>query len=81
MNNAKIFIYTGLLITNLSLLAQPYKIVDTGQEKCFDNHREIQAPQKGEAFYGQDAQYNGNQPGYTVSNDELTVLDRVTGLT
>ncbi len=58
-----------------------YPIVDTGQVKCYDNNAQITAPAFGDAFYGQDAQVNGNQPSYTVSNDGLTVYDNVTGLT
>ena len=58
-----------------------YAIVDTGQDECYDNNSEITCPQPGEAFYGQDAQYDGNQPSYTLSDDGLTVYDNVTGLT
>jgi hypothetical protein len=58
-----------------------YAVVDTGQDKCYDNSEEISCPQPGEAFYGQDAQYGGNQPSYTLSGDGLTVYDNVTGLT
>lgn len=59
----------------------PYIIVDTGQTKYYDNSREIPAPQQGAPFYGQDAQYQGNQPSYSLSSDGLTVYDNVTGLT
>jgi hypothetical protein len=55
--------------------------VDTGQDECYNNSSAITAPQPGEAFYGQDAQYDGNQPSYTLSADGLTVYDNVTGLT
>jgi hypothetical protein len=58
-----------------------YPIVDTRQDTCYNNSREISPPQQGEAFYGQDAQYNGLQPSYTLSTDGLTVYDNVTGLT
>ena len=58
-----------------------YTIVDTGQTTCYGNTAAISAPAEGEAFYGQDAQVDGNQPSYTVSNDGLSVLDNVTGLT
>lgn len=33
----------------------PYRIVDTGQTRCFDNAREIPFPAKGAPFDGQDA--------------------------
>ena len=58
-----------------------YAIVDTGQTKCYDDIKEISGPKQGEAFFGQDAQYQGNQPGYSLSADGLTVSDNVTGLT
>lgn len=35
----------------------------------------------GASFYGQDAQSDGNQPSYTISQDSLTVYDNITGLT
>jgi hypothetical protein len=62
-------------------LAQAYTVVDTGQTKCYDNHIEIDAPSAGEVFYGQDAQHDGSQPSYTLSNDGLTVYDNHTRLT
>ena len=58
-----------------------YAVVDTGQDECYDNSSEIGCPQAGQPFYGQDAQYDGNQPGYTLSADGITVYDNVTGLT
>lgn len=56
-----------------------YKIVDTYQTKNFDNSKEIEPPKEGEKFYGQDAQYNGNQPSYK-DNGDGTISDNVTGL-
>ncbi|MCA8958858.1 MAG: DUF1566 domain-containing protein [Planctomycetes bacterium] len=56
-----------------------YTIVDTGQVRCFDDHREISPPKPGDRFFGQDAQYAGNAPSYEVHEDG-TVTDRVTGL-
>lgn len=56
-----------------------YTVVDTGQEKCYDNSQEIACPQSGEAFYGQDAQYQGIQPSYQ-DNGDGTVTDLNTGL-
>jgi hypothetical protein len=58
-----------------------YPIVDTGQAVCYDSSSSINCPTEGQAFYGQDAQIDGNQPGYTLSADGLTVHDSVTGLT
>src|SRR4030067_574460 len=56
-----------------------YKIVDTGQELCYDTLTTISCPHPGESFYGQDAIYIGNIPSYTDNNDG-TVTDLVTGL-
>jgi hypothetical protein len=56
-----------------------YPIVDTQQTKYYDNENEISAPQKGAPFYGQDAQYAGNQVSYT-DNADGTITDNVTGL-
>lgn len=56
-----------------------YPIVDTGQTSCYDNMSKISPPSEGRAFYGQDAQYSGNQPSYT-DNGDGTVSDNVTGL-
>lgn len=58
-----------------------YAIVDTGQTTFFGNTTVISEPAEGGAFYGQDAQHDGNQPSYTLSSDGLTVYDNVTGLT
>jgi hypothetical protein len=67
---------TGTAATELT-----YAIVDTGQERCYDDSTEIACPAADGAFFGQDAQYDGNQPSYTLSADGLTVYDNVTGLT
>ena len=60
-------------------LAYKYKIVDTGVEDCYSNSLVIPCPFKGEPFYGQDAQYQGNVPSYT-DNGDGTITDNVTGL-
>jgi len=60
-------------------LVFPYTIVDTGQTKYYDNSREIATPKQGAPFYGQDAQYQGNQPAYK-DNGDGTVTDLNTGL-
>ena len=44
-----------------------YPIVDTNQTETYNNTSEIAAPSEGEAFYGQDAQIDGNQPSYVVN--------------
>jgi hypothetical protein len=56
-----------------------YKIVDTGQDKCYNNRSEIEAPKTGAPFFGQDAQFDGNKPSYT-DNGDGTITDHVTGL-
>jgi len=59
-----------------------YAIVDTGQTACYgDDGPAILCPADGQAFYGQDAQIDGNQPNYILSADGLTIYDNVTGLT
>ena len=58
-----------------------YEIAATGQTKCYDASAEITAPGLGQSFYGQDAQFAGTQPSYTLSSDGKTVLDNVTQLT
>ena len=56
-----------------------YPIVDTDQGNCYDANNQVDCPQTGSAFFGQDAQYNGNQPSYT-DNGDGTITDSVTGL-
>jgi len=56
-----------------------YRIVDTGQDRCCDNNREIPFPKPGEPFFGQDAQYEGNTPSYKDNHDG-TITDLNTGL-
>lgn len=56
-----------------------YPIVDTDVHDYYNNSAIISAPQAGEAFYGQDAHYNGHQPSYT-DNGDGTVTDNITGL-
>ncbi|MDP8254673.1 MAG: DUF1566 domain-containing protein [Candidatus Alcyoniella australis] len=56
-----------------------YPLVDTGQDKCYDTDNEIAFPLPGEAFYGQDAQYDGSALDFQ-DNGDSTVTDLVTGL-
>ncbi|MDJ0953157.1 MAG: DUF1566 domain-containing protein [Acidimicrobiia bacterium] len=60
--------------------ALTYPIVDTGQTTFYDTRDEIAEPSAGDAFFGQDAGHNGNQPSY-IDNRDGTVTDNVTGLT
>lgn len=56
-----------------------YPIVDTGQQRCYNDRHEIAYPRASQSFFGQDAQYVGNTPKYR-SNGDGTVTDLVTGL-
>lgn len=78
--------YAGFAGTDLAAQSDErqtlsFPVVDTGQDACYNNSSSISEPAAGSAFHGQDAQYDGNQPSYTVSDDGLTVHDNVTGLT
>ena len=55
------------------------KIVDTGQVNCYNKNSKISCPSEGEDFYGQDGNYEGNQPSY-LDNGDGTVSDLNTGL-
>ena len=66
--------------TTDEIVAGSYVLVDTGQGICYNADGErIDCPAEGEAFYGQDAQFSGNQPSYT-DNGDGTITDNVTGL-
>lgn len=77
----KFLIFACFLVLTVmpDLPLQAYTLPDTGQTKCYDNTQEIPCPNPGEAFYGQDAQYQGAQPAYT-DNGDGTVTDLNTGL-
>ena len=60
-------------------LQYPYNIVDTGVRVFFSDLTVISEPISGEAFFGQDANYTGNQPSYT-DNEDGTISDNITGL-
>lgn len=57
----------------------PYAIVDTGLEEYFTDFQAVPSIGEGSDFYGQDANYDGNQPSYR-DNGDGTVTDLVTGL-
>src|SRR5665213_1231310 len=61
--------------------AQTYTVVDTGQATCYDNRKAIVPPKSGQAFYGQDAQFQHHPASYALSADGLTVHDNNTDLT
>ena len=51
-----------------------YTIVDSGQDGCYSDQSAITCPSEGEAFYGQDAQYQGELPAYK-DNADGTITD------
>lgn len=80
MNNSiKLFSTLVLSLITITALSQTYSIVDTDVSDSYDNSAIITAPSVGQAFHGQDASYNGNQPSYT-DNGDGTITDNVTGL-
>ena len=58
---------------------KPYSIVDTGVTDYYNNDAIISKPGTNDSFFGQDANYSGNQPSYT-NNGNGTITDNVTGL-
>lgn len=68
-----------LLLSSIIGISQTYLIVDTAVEDSYNNSSIISAPSEGEAFFGQDSNYIGNQPSYT-DNDDGTITDNNTGL-
>ncbi len=56
-----------------------YPIVGTNQSAYYNNSTTMSAPSVGESFYGQSANYTGNQPTY-VDNGDGTITDMITGL-
>jgi len=70
---------TALTATSALFGNTDYSIVDTGQDRCYDDRSEISYPRKGQTFFGQDAQYSGNQPACR-DNKDGTVTDLNTSL-
>lgn len=65
--------------TGASAAPAPGRIVDTAQTRCYSANGVMDAPSAGEAFHGQDAQFDGLQPAYR-DNGDGTVSDLNTGL-
>ncbi len=59
--------------------SQNYLIIDTGQDKCYNDSLEITPPLPGETFYGQDAQFNNTTFSFQ-DNGDGTITDLNTGL-
>jgi hypothetical protein len=80
MKKALKFVTILMLSSFVSIaFGQNYPIVDTHVSDYYSNNAIISAPTVGQAFYGQDANYSGNQPSYT-DNGDGTITDNVTGL-
>jgi len=63
----------------VSILEKSYVIVDTNVSDSYSDTNLISKPSERQAFYGQDANYIGNQPSYT-NNTDSTITDNITGL-
>lgn len=60
--------------------ATTYELVETGQGLCYNGAGDkIDCPAKGQAFYGQDAQFTGTAFAF-MDNGDGTVTDAATGL-
>ncbi|MFI3304252.1 MAG: DUF1566 domain-containing protein [Rikenellaceae bacterium] len=75
----RVFIVALTMFSGAAMAQLTYPIVDTNQERFYNDSREILEPEKGEPFYGQDAHHVGNTPSYT-DNGDGTITDNVTGL-
>lgn len=68
-----------LISVNAAESKLSYPIVDTGQLRCYDDKAQVAFPQNQAKFFGQDAQYAGNQRNYK-ENGNGTVTDLTTRL-
>jgi len=68
-----------LLLLGVIVNAQTYVIQETGQTDAYDEFGTVITPSPGEAYYGQDAHYNG-VPQSFQDNGDGTVTDLNTGL-
>ncbi|WP_111706775.1 Lcl C-terminal domain-containing protein [Lutibacter citreus] len=66
-------------VIEISTPDKPYSIVDTDVSDFYSDVAIISKPSSTDTFFGQDANYNRNQPSYTNNNDG-TITDNVTGL-
>ena len=72
-------VFILFVILQTSAFTQQYKIIDTGQEDCYDTLIVINCPEQGEAYYGQDSQFDGIQFSFQ-DNSDGTITDLNTGL-
>ncbi len=68
-----------VLAVNLASAQGENPIPDTGQTSCYNSSRAVACSKSGQAFYGQDAQYENDAPAYR-DNGDGTVTDITTGL-
>lgn len=69
----------ALCLVPLPVLAGNYALPDTGQERCFGDRGQVRCPGPGQAYFGQDGQYQ-RTPMRFKDNGDGTVSDLVTGL-
>jgi len=69
------------ILINFNLIGQTisYPIVETNVTDYYNTTSIISTPNEGQAFYGQDATYQGNSTSYT-NNSDGTITDNVTKL-
>lgn len=72
----KFLLMTFLVISSLLAVV---KIPDTAQDECYDNYSKISCPKDGNAYSGQDAEFNINPPSY-MDNGDGTITDNITHL-
>lgn len=77
--SASLMMLSFLFCISLAGQTLSFKIADTNQDKCYNNFNEITPPSSGQAFFGQDAQFDGFQPAYQ-DNGDGTIRDAATGL-
>ena len=91
MKKPKLLILFTSFLLMITAHCFSWPVPHTGQTKCYDGNREIPCPQRGEAYYGQDAQYVINKRSYTKLDEYgnqlpnsashwVMVRDNVTGL-
>lgn len=78
-NDENITTPTDNIAAEIPIPEKTYTIVDTGVNTYYSNTTIISMPQTGQAFFGQDATYLGNEPSY-IDNKDGTITDNVTGL-
>lgn len=74
-----VLVVPAMCATAILAAERTYPIIDTGQNRCYDDKGSIRVPAKGQPFYGQDAQHRGTRPSYRDNRDG-TISDVATGL-